>query len=80
MKVLFLDDAENRILIENAFSSTLDEIDNSRILIESKKFKASVVHSYYSMFSAATALVAHENVFPKTHNGLIGVLSSNGNL
>lgn len=58
-------------MINEAFANAYDEIDNSKILINAEKYKASVIHSYYSMFSAATALLIAKDIKTKTHEGLI---------
>lgn len=58
-------------MINEAFANAYDEIDNSWILINAGKYKASIVHSYYSMFSAASALLIAKNIQTKTHEGLI---------
>ena len=52
-----------------------ERLDSACILYENQKFADSVSRAYYSMFSAARALLVLKDIHPRTHRGLISQFS-----
>ena len=53
------------------FDTAVDELDTSKELLKSQKYKASVNRSYYAIFHALRAVTALEDFDSSKHSGII---------
>ena len=64
-------------LVKYRLEKSSEELQNAKIALENKLFRASVSASYYAMFHSARALLAKNGLSSKSHSGLIAVFSQN---
>lgn len=58
---------EKRILMERAY----EKLEVAKSLLENGFYSDAVSRAYYAMFYAARALLSEQNIYPKTHHGVI---------
>jgi hypothetical protein len=67
---------EDKINLSKArISKAMDFLDDARLNLEKKRLMTSVNRSYYAVLHAVRALLILEGVDPRTHEGVITMLS-----
>jgi len=57
--------------VQKRFEKAAECIDDARLLLESKRFAATVNRAYYAMFHAAVAVLLTKDVKRSSHSGVI---------
>lgn len=62
-------------LAKYRLSVSEEKIDSARVLLANKKYKDSISRSYYSMFTAARALLATKGLDSSKHSGVVSLFN-----